>query len=45
MDDTSKAWLQPRVNQSGEESYLSWPVLRADETGAYTVVGIGRAFE
>ena len=44
-DDAAKAWLQPRVNQSGEESYASWLVLRTDETGAYTVVGIGRAFE
>lgn len=44
-DDTSKSWLQPRVNQSGEESYASWLVLRADETGAYTVIDIGRTFE
>ena len=44
-DDTSKSWLQPRVNQSGEKSYASWLVLRADETGAYTVIDIGRTFE
>ena len=44
-DDPAKPWLQPRVDQYGTESYVSWLVLRADETGAYTVIDIGRAFE
>ena len=44
-DDPAKPWLQPRVDQYGTKSYVSWLVLRADETGAYTVIDIGRAFE
>ena len=44
-DDPDKPWLHLKVGQYGTESYASWLILRADETGAYTVIDIGRAFE
>ena len=43
-DDPDKPWLHLKVGQYGTESYASWLILRADETGAYTVVNFGRAF-
>lgn len=43
-DDPDKPWLHLKADQYGTESYASWLILRADETGAYTVVDFGRAF-
>ena len=44
-DDPTMPWLHPRPDsRSGRVAYASWLVLRADETGSYKVVDIGRAF-
>ena len=44
-DDPTMPWLHPRPDGGpGRGAYASWLILRADETGKYQVVDIGRAF-
>ncbi|WP_126383648.1 hypothetical protein [Actinomyces howellii] len=43
-DDPALPWLAPQQDQYGNDSYLSWLILEADESGDFRVTGFGRAF-